>query len=122
VLGAEPTADAPVLDEDLQRVAAPDGPDRAADHAQRVATRAAGGRHQVAIESQTVTHQAGDAVVRISTGAHAAVAPRAPLEVEEEQVLRLHQALSKEGAEGKRRRPLVARADLGPAGGGHGVA
>src|SRR5262249_53752726 len=107
VLSAQPAADAPVLDEDLERVPATDRPDGTPDHAQRIAARAAGRRDQVLVEPKPVADEPGDAVVRVGARTHAQIAARAPIEVEEQEVLRLHEALSEEVADRHRRHPLV---------------
>src|SRR5690242_7436687 len=54
VVGAKTAADAPVFDNDFQAVSATDGADRAADHAKRIFTVAAGCSHQVLVPAQTV--------------------------------------------------------------------
>src|SRR3954471_16034005 len=59
VAGAQAAPDAPVLDDDLHRVAAADRADRAPDHAQRIAAGPAGGRHQVLVEAQPFADEAG---------------------------------------------------------------
>src|SRR5258707_1063497 len=56
---AEAAPDAPVFDNDFKGIAAADGADGAADHAERVAALAAGRGDEVVIEAQAVTHQAG---------------------------------------------------------------
>ena len=55
--GAKAAADAPVFDDYLERVAPPDGADRASDHAERIATLTAGSGHQVLVEAQTFADQ-----------------------------------------------------------------
>src|SRR5207247_2631806 len=65
VLGALAAADAPVLDDDLARLAPADRADRAADHAVRVEARPARRRHQVVAEAQPLADQARHAVVRV---------------------------------------------------------
>ena len=98
--GAVAAADAPVLDHDIQRVLAADGAHRAARHAQRVHAGAATGGHQEILEAQAVAHQAGDAVVvRGHAGLDAFVAARALVEIQQQQVLALHQLLFEEGGE-----------------------
>ena len=51
VIGAEAAADAPIFDDDFERIAAANRSDRAADHAQRVAALAAARRDEKAIEA-----------------------------------------------------------------------
>src|SRR2546430_3029047 len=96
VLGTDTAPDAPVLDLDLERVATADRAHRAADHAEGVAALAARRRHEVVLEAQPLAHEARDAVVRRGAGLHAQVAARAAVEVEEEEALGLHQALTQE--------------------------
>ena len=96
VVGAQAAADAPVFDDDLQRVAPPDRADRTADHAERVATLAAGSGDQIFVEAQAFADQAADAVVSIGAGADALIAARALLQIEHQQALRLHQSLGQE--------------------------
>ena len=93
VVRAQAAADAPVFDDDLERVAAADRADRAADHAQRIAALAAGSGDQVFVEAQTFADQAGDAVVGIGASAYALIAARAALQVENQQALGFHQAV-----------------------------
>src|SRR5437867_576315 len=52
ILGAVATADAPILDDDLARVPAVDGIDRAADHAVRIEARPARAGDQELVETQ----------------------------------------------------------------------
>ena len=94
--GAKAAADAPVFDDYLERVAPPDGADRASDHAERIATLTAGSGHQVLVEAQTFADQAADSLMGIGTGANALVAARAFLQVKHEKALRLHQSLRQE--------------------------
>src|SRR2546428_383895 len=102
LLRAVATTDAPVLDDDLQRLATPDGADRTAHHAERVPARAARRRHQVFVVAQAVPYQAGHAVVRVGARLHAEVTARAALEVDEQEVLRLHEPLRDEVVDGHR--------------------
>ena len=96
IAGALAAADAPILDNDLHRVAAANGADRTTDHAQRIAATAAGGRDQELVEAQSVADQAAHAVVRIGAGAHALIASRAAIQIEHQQTLSLHQSLVQE--------------------------
>ncbi len=117
-LGAQAAADAPILDEDLERVATADRAHRAADHAERIAARAARRRHQVLVEAQAVADQAGDALVRVRAGADAEIAAGAALEIDEEQVLRLHQPLREKVRDRHRADLLVTLLVLGQEAGG----
>src|SRR2546429_7239066 len=54
---AEPAADAPILDDDFERIAATDGANGAPDHAKRVAALAATRGHEIALKAQPVAHQ-----------------------------------------------------------------
>src|SRR5207253_2893765 len=96
VLGTEAAADAPVLDNDFERIAASDGADRAAHHAQRIAAVPARCGHQVLVETLPFAHQPRYAVVSIRAGPHARIAARAPLQVHDQQALSLHQSLRQE--------------------------
>ena len=82
VARAQAAADAPVLDDDLERVAPADRADRTADHAQRIAALAARGGDQVLVEPQPFADQPRHAVVRVRARPHALVAARALLEIE----------------------------------------
>src|SRR6185437_2463961 len=93
ILRAQTATDAPVFNNHFQRIAAPNRTHRTAHHAQRVAALAAGGGYKVFIETQAFANQARDAVVRIGASADASIAARATLEIENQQALRLHQAL-----------------------------
>src|SRR5581483_6419897 len=96
VARAESAADAPVLDDHLERVATADRADGAADHAQRIAALPARGRDEVLVEPEAVADEPRDAVVRVGAGADALVAARALLEIEDEQALRFEQSLREE--------------------------
>ena len=102
VVRAEAAADAPVLDDDFERVAAANRAHRASDHAERVAALAAGGGDQVLVEAQAFADQASDTVMRVGAGAHALIAARAAFEIEHEQALRFHQTLGEELVDGQR--------------------
>src|SRR5215467_13099447 len=65
---AQAAADAPVLDDDFQRIAA----------------LAAGRGYKIVFETQAVTNEARDTVVGVGAGIHAGVASRAVLQVENE--------------------------------------
>src|SRR5215469_4554299 len=62
IASAQAATDAPVLDDDFERIAAANGPHRAADHAEGVAALAAGSGDEVVIEAQAVADEARDAV------------------------------------------------------------
>src|SRR5215470_14833221 len=59
---AQAAADAPVLDDDFQRIAAANGTDGTADHAERIAALAAGRGYKIVFETQAVTNEARDTV------------------------------------------------------------
>ena len=94
VLGAQAAADAPVLDDHFERIAAADGAHRTAHHAQRIAAMPAGRGDQIFVEALAFADQPGDAVVRIGAGAYAGIAARAALQIQHQQALRFHQSLS----------------------------
>jgi hypothetical protein len=91
---AQTAANAPVLDNHFESVAAPDGAHRASNHAEGIATLATGCGHQVLVEPQTFADEPTDALVCIRAGAHALVAARAFLKIQYEKALCLHQSLS----------------------------
>ena len=93
IVGALSATDTPVLDDDLQRIAAANGADRATNHTQRIAALPARGGHQISIESQSITNKPADAIVSIGASPHALVAAGAAIKVENQQTLRFHQAL-----------------------------
>src|SRR5262249_15031193 len=99
LLGAPPAADAPVFDDDLQRVLPPDRAYGADDHASGLAPGAEGRGPEILVVAQAVPDQPGDAVVSVGTRAHAGVAPRASLEIDQQEILGLHQALAQEFVE-----------------------
>ena len=100
VARTEAAANAPVLDDDLERISATNGTDRAAHHAERIAALTARGGDQKILKSETVADETGYAVVGVGAGVHAGVATRAFLEIEDEQALRFHQALREELIDG----------------------
>src|SRR5262249_21531298 len=109
VLGAQPAADAPVLDHDLERVPPADGADGTTDHAQRIATRPARGRDQVLVEPEAVADEPGDPVMSLRARADTQIAPSAALQVEEQEVLGLHEPLRDEIVERYRADAFLAR-------------
>src|SRR5262249_31727418 len=80
LLGPAPAPDAPVLDDDLQGPLAADGPDRAADHAQRIAAGAAGRGDQVLVVPEPVADEPRHAVVGLGARPDAGVASDAALQ------------------------------------------
>ena len=100
VARAETAADAPVFDDDFERVAATDGADRTANHTERVAALAARRGDKEILEAQAISNQASNTVVRISAGVYARVTAGALLKIEDQQALRLHQALREELIDG----------------------
>ena len=100
VRGAEAAADAPVFNDDFERVAAADAPDWDSQPCR------AGSRHwrqDVAtryLSKRTPSRRRrGNAVVRLRARLHALIAPRTFLEVEDEQALGVHQALRQEAVQ-----------------------
>src|SRR5205823_4894606 len=82
--GAQLAADAPVFDDDLAVVAAVDGADRAAAHADGVQAGPARQRDQEAVETWPLQEQpAAAVVVDVHAGADALVAARAPVQVDQ---------------------------------------
>src|SRR5690349_22534584 len=61
------------------------------------------------LEPQALANQPGDAVVRVGTGLRALVAPRALLQVQHEQALRVHERSEEHTSELQSRRDLVCR-------------
>src|SRR5215469_2559776 len=90
---AKPAADAPIFDNDFERIAAANGADRTADHAKRVAALPATCCNEIPVKAQAVAHETSDAVMRVRACVHASVAARAILQIENEQALRFHQTL-----------------------------
>ncbi len=99
IFRTQAAADAPILDDDFQRITAADRTHRAADHAQWVETLAAGRGNQVVIKAQAFAHEARNSVVSIRAGSDACVATRAGVQVEQQQALRFHQTLLQETVE-----------------------
>src|ERR1700730_11974554 len=90
---AQAAPDAPVFDDDFQGIAATDGADRTADHAERVATLAARSGNEKLFEAQALANEASDAVVCVGARVYAGVAARAILQIEDQQALRFRQSL-----------------------------
>src|SRR5713226_4567667 len=63
ILGAEAAADAPIFDDDFERIPPSNRTDGAADHAERVAALAATRGDEILIEAQAFPDEARDAVV-----------------------------------------------------------
>jgi hypothetical protein len=100
VVRAQSAADAPVLNDDFERIAPTYRSHGAANHAERIAALAATGGDEVLIESEPVANQARDAVVGIGASVHASVATRTILQIENQEALRFHQALGEKLVDG----------------------
>src|SRR5712664_1390772 len=100
ILGAEAAADAPIFDDDFERISPSNRTDRAADHAERVAALAATRGDEILIEAQAIADETRDAVVCVSASVDAGVAARAIVQIQNQQALRFHQALRKELIDG----------------------
>src|SRR5712671_6425345 len=107
--------DAPVFNKDFQRIAATNGPHRAAHHAERIAALPARGRDEVLIEAEAVADQPGHAVMSVGASIHTGVAAGALLQVEHQQALRFHQSLREELIDGHVELRLHALLVLGAA-------
>src|SRR4029077_10369538 len=101
IVCAQPAPDAPVFDDDFEGIAAADGTDRATDHAQRVSALAAGSGDQIFIEAETLADQSADSIMSVGTCSHALIAAGAAFQIEDQQALRLHQAVRKELVHGQ---------------------
>src|SRR2546421_12035987 len=77
ILGAEAAADAPILDDDFERIAPANRADRAADHAKRVAALAATRSDKILVEAQAIADEPRDAVVCVGAGIDAGITARA---------------------------------------------
>src|SRR5690348_6083302 len=117
---AEAAADAPILDDDFERIAAANRTNRAAHHAEGISALAATRGYKIAVKAQAVPHKPSDAIVRIGAGVHAGVAACAILQIENEQALRFHQALGKKLIDGNAVNHLQALLIGGAALGGVG--
>ena len=82
ILRAKAAADAPIFDDNFERVAPPNRADRAANHTQRITALAATGGDEILIEAQAVSHESRHAVVRVRAGVHASIAARAILQIQ----------------------------------------
>src|SRR5713226_8433868 len=65
ILSAKAAPDAPILDDDFERIAPSNRADGTAHHAKRIAALAAAGGDKILVEAQSVTDQPRDAVVRV---------------------------------------------------------
>ena len=93
ILRTQAAADAPIFDNDFQRIAPANRTDGAADHAEWVAALAATRGHEILVEAQAIANETRDAIVRIGACVHASVATRAVLQIQNQQALRFHQSL-----------------------------
>src|SRR5438128_1427916 len=100
-LGAFAATDAPVLDDDLEIFLASNRANRALRHTKRVTTGSTSSGDKKVIVAQTVAQQAGHAVVGLCASAHASVAVRAIVEIDEQEILRLEQSQAKKIIEPK---------------------
>src|SRR5258708_10157874 len=74
ILRAEAATDAPILDDDFERISPSNRTDGAADHAKRVAALAATRGDEILVESQAIADEAGGALLRVG-GRHGAKRP-----------------------------------------------
>ena len=81
---AQATTDAPILDDDFERIAAANGADRAAHHAQGIAALTATGGNQILLEAQAIAYQTSNTIVSVCTSVDAGVAARAFLQIEDQ--------------------------------------
>ena len=120
ILRAEAAADAPIFDDDFERISPSNRTDRAADHAQRVAALTATRGDEILVEAQAVADETRDAVVSVGASVDAGVAARAVLQIQNQQALRFHQALRQELIDGDVANHLHALLICGAAFGGNG--
>ena len=93
LLRAAFAADAPIADEDFLVVTALNRVHRATDHAHRIETGPASGWHEIlGLARPNQKETAIAIIVRIDAGAHAFVAARAAVEVDQHQLLAFDQA------------------------------
>ena len=90
---AQAATDAPILDDDFERIAAANGADRAAHHAQGIAALPATGGNQILLEAQAIADETGNTIVSVRAGIDAGVAASAFLQIEDQQTLGFHEAL-----------------------------
>ncbi len=93
ILRAKAAANAPILDDNFERIASSNRANGAANHTERVAALAAARGDKILIEAQAVAHEASDAVVRVRASIHASITARTILQIENQEALRFHQAL-----------------------------
>ena len=101
IVGTEPAADTPVLNNDFKGIPPANGADRAAHHEERVFALAAGGCDEEMVEAQAVAQETCDSIVGVGAGADTLVAAGAFFEIEDEQALRVHQSLGEIAVEGQ---------------------
>src|SRR5580700_2772292 len=77
IAGAKSATNAPILNNDFERITPPDRTHRTTDHAKRVAALPARGCYQITIEAQPFADQTAHAIMGVSTGPHALIATRA---------------------------------------------
>lgn len=94
VVRAESATYTPILNNYFKRIAAAYRTNGAPYHAEGIAALPARGRDQIMIESQTITNQSRDAIMRIGAGLHALIAARAAVQIKYQQTLRVHQPLA----------------------------
>ena len=121
VARTEAAANAPVFDDDFERVAAANGAHGAANHAERVATLPAGSGDEEVFEAEAVANETSDAIVGIGASVHAGIAAGALLKIEDQQALRLHQTLGEKLVNGNALEHLEALGVGGLAFGDHGL-
>jgi hypothetical protein len=120
ILRAEAAADAPIFDDNFERISPSNRADGAADHAQRVAALAATRGDEILIEAQAIADETRDSVVSVSASVDAGIAARAVLQIQNQQALRFHQALREELIDGDAANHLHALLICGAAFGGNG--
>lgn len=74
---AETAADAPIFNDDFQRIAATNGAYWAAHHAERITALAATGGNQILLKAQAIANEPRDTIVSVRAGVDASVATRA---------------------------------------------
>jgi hypothetical protein len=99
LLRAFTATNAPVFNNDLKRIPSAYGSDRTADHAHWIRTGAAGCRYKVSIDPQPVSDQTGHASMHVCAGSDALVATRAPVQVNQQKVLGVHEPVTQKKIE-----------------------
>src|SRR5712664_1002610 len=74
ILGAEAAADAPIFDDNFERISPSNRTDGAADHAERVAALAATRGDEILIEAQAIANETRDSVVSVGASVDACIA------------------------------------------------